>query len=1149
MKILNNAFKPTRFTLLFTLVFVSLFSFISLAQQARNPIIFADVPDISVIRVGKMYYMSSTTMHMSPGLPIMKSTDMVNWKMASYAYDRLGESNELSLMEGKNAYGKGTWASSLRYNKGTFYVSTFSSTTGLTYIYSTKDVDKGNWKSASFKPALHDHSLFFDDDGKAYMVYGAGRIMIVQLNAALTGIEPNTKPEVLIENANLPAGANYSGLPAEGSQLFKIKGKYYLFNICWPRGGMRTVLVHRADQLKGKYEGQIGFQDKGVAQGGLIQMADESWYSYLFRDYGSVGRIPYLVPVTWKDAWPVIGVDKKTPDNLDLPKQKTVIPEIVASDEFNSKAKALPLVWQWNHNPDNKLWSLTQRPGYLRLTTGNIATDFLTAQNTLTQRTFGPNSTADISIDVSGMKDGDVAGLGLLQKKFAWIGVKMSDGKKVITTEGLGAPAANNQIPLSQGKVFLRVTCDFQDRKDQAKFHYSLNGSTWVALEGTLKMEYTIPHFMGYRFGLFNYSTKAAGGYVDFDYFRLGTNATDNNLSYKSVQTYINPVLPGDHPDPTLLKVGDDFYHCGSTFHFNPYLPIYHSKDLIHWEVIARVLPQGEAKWVSDKPSAGIWQGAITYFYGSYWIYFSAGGQWVSKASSPKGPWSKPVKVVSNPKTGDLGYDNSIFVDDNGKPYMVIKNGQKVNRLQELGADGQLKGEVMNMDWINAKLQYSWAEGPVMAKRNGFYYYFPAGDVSGGQYVLRGTELTADSSKWERLGNFFKPITDDKVGFRRPNHIAAPIMLNDGTWWTIGQSYEKYPSDDWSGMGRQTALYPVIWEGDRPWGMAPTTSPVIKPKLPQSGISWRSVKSDHFNSDSLSLDWHFLNKESATRYSLSGRKGWARLSPKDSLTHLLQKETDHFYTAVTKVDINAMNEKSGAGIYLSSGNQKVQVKLYSGYDNGKKILFKMGNQVRSVANTAGNILWLKLTREEHSLTGYYSADGKSWKPIGEPINSIDLDKGQPNFNSWVGTSLGLFAEGMPADFDLFICKDARSILPAVSYNNQFGLVKVSNNNTNVVTPSTSNGGWLMFSGIDLGLQAPKSVEIKAVAGSSGILEVWADDLQTGKLIAKIPYRASGKEMISFTTAIKSLKGQHDIFLKFPEGASNQLMISNIRFVD
>src|SRR5687768_15616952 len=138
-------------------------------------------------------------------------------------------------------------------------------------------------------------------------------------------------------------------------------------------------------------------------------------------------------------------------------------------------------------------------------------------------------------------------------------------------------------------------------------------------------------------------------------------SVVDSSLYYNRVSTYVNPVLPGDHPDPTLLKVGDDFYHCGSSFHFTPYLPIYHSKDLVHWKVISRVVPPSKANFVTDRPSAGIWQGAITYFYDSYWIYFSANGQWFSKAASPIGPWSEPVQVKTNPKTGPLGYDNSIF--------------------------------------------------------------------------------------------------------------------------------------------------------------------------------------------------------------------------------------------------------------------------------------------------------------------------------------------------------------------------------------------------------------------------------------------------------------------------------------------------------
>ncbi|UEG52254.1 family 43 glycosylhydrolase [Mucilaginibacter daejeonensis] len=611
---------------------------------------------------------------------------------------------------------------------------------------------------------------------------------------------------------------------------------------------------------------------------------------------------------------------------------------------------------------------------------------------------------------------------------------------------------------------------------------------------------------------------------------------------YRTVKTYVNPVLPGDHPDPTLLKVGDDFYHCGSTFHFNPYLPIYHSKDLVHWKVISRVLTAADAKWVNDRPSTGIWQGAITYFYGSYWIYFSAGGQWFCKASSPKGPWSKPVEVKTNRETGPLGYDNSIFVDDDGKPYMVIKNGQKVNRLQALGRDGQLTDKVINLDWINAKLQYSWAEGPVMCKRNGYYYYFPAGDVSGGQYVLRASALTSDSTKWERLGNFFKPISDAKVGFRRPNHIAAPIQLKDGTWWTIGQSYERYDGDDWSGTGRQTGLYPVMWEDDRPWGMAPTTQPIVKPQLPQGGISWRSVTSDRFDNEVLGLDWHFLTKRASGNYSLTARKGWVRLTPDSGSTHLMQKETDHWYTAVTKVDLDASAPDQQAGIYLTNGDQKVNVKLFTGFDNGKKIIFKMDTAVRTTNAPAGSTVWLKVERNLHMLTGYFSINGQNWTSLGAPIDARPLDKVQPNYNSWVGTSLGLFAQGKPADFDLFICKDGYSPINAAGYSNYFGVDRDAAG----VTTTTDNGGWFMISGVDLGTTSPSAISL--TAAGKGKLEVWVDDLQTGKLIAQASINGSSggnKKVIS--KLLKKVTGQHDVFVRFLPETAKSLMAKEFSF--
>jgi beta-xylosidase len=507
--------------ILFFLIFLNTSSILC-AQGAKNPVIFADVPDISVIRVGDSYYMSSTTMHMAPGVPIMKSTDLINWAIVNYTYEVLDTIEALTLENGKNSYGRGSWASCIRYHNNTFYVSTFSQTTGRTHIYSTKDIENGPWESISFKPSYHDNTLFFDDDGRIYMIYGNRKLRIVELNSDLSGPLPDTD-RVLIENVSEVSGPN-SGL-GEGSQLFKIIGKYYLFNITWPRGGMRTVVVHRADRITGPYEGRLALQDLGVAQGGLVDTPDGNWFAYLFRDYGSVGRIPYLVPVKWEDGWPVIGINGKVPDNLDLPASKGLMPGIIASDEFSRRKgdPPLPLVWQWNHNPDNKLWSVTRRKGYLRLTTGRIDTTFVSARNTLTQRTFGPECSGSTSVDVSKMKEGDFAGLALLQRKFGLVGVRFTNGTKSIVMVNAQSvkPVDAQSVPLTQKTVFLKAECDFREKADRANFFYSLDGNTWIPIGSQLKMEYSMPHFMGYRFGLFNYSTKNPGGYADFDWFRV----------------------------------------------------------------------------------------------------------------------------------------------------------------------------------------------------------------------------------------------------------------------------------------------------------------------------------------------------------------------------------------------------------------------------------------------------------------------------------------------------------------------------------------------------------------------------------------------------------------------------------------------------
>lgn len=501
-------------------------------KPAANPVIWADVPDISIMRVGDTYYMSSTTMHMSPGVPIMKSTDLSNWTLVSYAYDRLVENDKMNLENGQNCYGKGSWASSLRFHDGTFYVSTFSATSGKTHIYSTKDIEKGPWEESAFSPVLHDHSLFFDDDGKVYMIYGGGKLRLVELEPDLSGVKSGGVNQVIVENVNLLFGADeVGGLNGEGSQLFKHDGKYYLFNIASPKSRWsRTVLIHRADKITGPWEGRVALEDRGIAQGGLVDTPDGKWYAYLFGDRGAVGRIPYLTPVEWKDGWPVLS---KVPDTLDLPDHSDGLAGIVASDEFEraSGEPDLPLAWQWNHNPDDENWAVEQKPGRLRITTGRVDGDVLQVRNMLTQRTFGPVCSATTCVSLSQMKDGDTAGLIALQKKYGYVGVRMDGRKKsiVMVSAQNGVAETVEEIPLYQKGIYLKIDCDFRNKTDKARFYYSLDGTDWTQIGSTLQMAYTMPHFMGYRFGLFNQATETPGGTVEFDYYRISDEITDSD--------------------------------------------------------------------------------------------------------------------------------------------------------------------------------------------------------------------------------------------------------------------------------------------------------------------------------------------------------------------------------------------------------------------------------------------------------------------------------------------------------------------------------------------------------------------------------------------------------------------------------------------
>ena len=514
-----------------------------------NPVIFADVPDIDIIRVDDAFYMVSTTMHLSPGCPVMKSYDLVNWEIVNYVFDTLEDSDKLALRNGENNYGKGQWATTLRYNDGVYYAGFTSFSTGKTYIYHTDDIENGKWDRFVYDECFHDMSLLFDDDGKVYLIYGGGEIWCVELEKDLSAVKPGTKRK-LINNAGL-----VKGCLAEGSHVYKLNGYYYIFIITWPPNSKRTQLCYRSEALDGEWERKViirdnmGFRNDGAAQGGIVDDKDGNWYCFVFQDHGAVGRTPVVSTMTWEDGWPVVGVNGKVPTTDKIPIAGHEKKGIVTSDEFiNSQivrsyhsfadtpeeagesdynGSNLGLEWQWNHNPDNRLWSLTEREGYLRLRTVDVCGTVANARNTISQRTFGPECGAYIKLDVSEMKEGDVAGFAAFAEKYGYVAVKIEDGKKYIVTvryndnDDVEQEFETERVEITENEVYLRVDCDYKNATDKAYFYYSLDGENWTKIGNTLKMNYYGLHFMGYRYAIFNFPTKQSGGYVDVDYFRV----------------------------------------------------------------------------------------------------------------------------------------------------------------------------------------------------------------------------------------------------------------------------------------------------------------------------------------------------------------------------------------------------------------------------------------------------------------------------------------------------------------------------------------------------------------------------------------------------------------------------------------------------
>ena len=507
-------------------------------EKIQNPMLWADVPDPDIIRVGDTFYLVSTTMHLMPGAPIMKSKDLKNWETVGYIFDRLTDSPKYDLQEG-TAYGRGQWATSLKYHKGRFYALLAPNEQGPmgdTYIF-TAEKAEGPWTILSRMRHFHDCSLFFDDDDRVYVVYGTGEMM--ELKADLSDVIEGTHQQIFQREGD------EKGI-LEGSRVIKHNGKYYLLMIShvYEPGRHRREVCYRADDIHGPWEKQVilesefgGFSYE--AQGTIVDTQDGDWYGIIFQDRGGVGRVLTVMPCRWINGWPMLGDENgKVPNEVRPLKSGEPETSIVKADDFSDTK--LGLHWQWNHNPIDKAWSLSERPGFLRLKTNRIVQNLYLAPNTLTQRMEGPQCCGAIEMDLSKMKDGDRAGLAAFNSDTGALTIKkngkklvleMSEQKVELTEREKAVTNVEEKviesIELKQQKIWLRIDADFRPTggrfggTDTATFYYSLDGEQWTKIGSDYRMSFDWRRFfMGSKFAIFCYATKKAGGYVDIDDFK-----------------------------------------------------------------------------------------------------------------------------------------------------------------------------------------------------------------------------------------------------------------------------------------------------------------------------------------------------------------------------------------------------------------------------------------------------------------------------------------------------------------------------------------------------------------------------------------------------------------------------------------------------
>lgn len=497
------------------------------SETYSNPILWQDIADPEVIRVDDVFYYTGSNMHHSPGAPILRSYDLVNWEFAGHAIPSLDFGASYRLEGSQRAYIGGDWASTLRFRESEqkFYFLACIRT-GQTYVWKADQVE-GPWvRGPSVGNCYYDAGMLIDDDDTIYVAYGHGDLSVAELNADATG--QVTAQTVFTTPSHIGT--------LEGSRMYHVGDYYYI----WATRPANGQYVLRSSDPFGPYEvkeflldlrGPV--QGAGVPhQGGLVETQNGNWYYMAFVDAFPGARMPVLAPIVWEEGWPVlVKVDDAWGQEYPYPEVPRP-PRLMASptgvDDFSTET--LAPAWEWNHEPDHDKWSSGNG---LTLRTATVTDDLYQARNTLTRRIIGPSSSATIELDYTGMQDGDVAGLGIFRHTAAYIGVKKAGGATRLvmvndaslnvpdwTTKSKGTEVSSEDV--SGGKIWLRASADITPGPNrQAHFSYSTDGKNFAPLGDPHTMSNDWQFFIGYRFAILNFATTALGGSVKIESFEI----------------------------------------------------------------------------------------------------------------------------------------------------------------------------------------------------------------------------------------------------------------------------------------------------------------------------------------------------------------------------------------------------------------------------------------------------------------------------------------------------------------------------------------------------------------------------------------------------------------------------------------------------